>query len=275
LTREQGTLNFWAKLKIKSVQGNSLRPYSRRLLLNLGCGVTFHPDWTNADLFPAAPGILKQNLEKPRRFARESFEGVYHSHVLEHLPKRVGEAFLKECFRVLRPGGVLRVVVPDLEAIARLYIRYCEDAWNRASGAAECHEWMTLELLDQMTRESTGGEMLRFWRRDPLPAAELVRQRMGAEFLRAVSSSHGGAGTEWRRPGFLSALRFRRCGEIHRWMYDRASLRLLLEGIGFVGARVCRADESVIPSFSEFHLDTDAEGRVRKPDSLFMEALKP
>ena len=269
-------MNFWARLKIKSVQGSVLRPSSRRLLLNLGCGVTFHPDWTNADLIPAAPDILRQDLEKTLCFAGDTFEGVYHSHVLEHLPKAAAESFLKECFRVLRPGGVLRVVVPDLEVIARLYLQYCEEAWRRESGAAECHEWMTLELLDQMTREYTGGEMLRFWRRKPLPAADLVRARMGAEFLRAVSGAHGGGERAGRgRLGFWAALQFRRSGEIHRWMYDRASLRLLLERIGFVAVRVCRAKESAIPDFSEFHLDTDPQGEVRKPDSLFMEALKP
>lgn len=67
---------------------------------------------------------------------------------------------------------------------------------------------------------------------------------------------------------------FRQTGEIHRWMYDRFSLRRLLEKTGFINVRVCRADESSIPNFNSYDLDM-IEGRIRKPDSLFMEGIKP
>ncbi len=57
---------------------------------------------------------MRQGIPFPDR----SFDVVYHSHVLEHLSKSEASKFLKECSRVLRPQGVLRVVVPDLEEIA-------------------------------------------------------------------------------------------------------------------------------------------------------------
>jgi hypothetical protein len=57
-------------------------------------------------------------------------------------------------------------------------------------------------------------------------------------------------------------------------MYDRYSLRLLLENAGFKHASVCGADESHIPNFNSYLLDIEADGSVRKPDSLFMEGQK-
>jgi hypothetical protein len=67
---------------------------------------------------------------------------------------------------------------------------------------------------------------------------------------------------------------FRQTGEVHRWMYDRVSLRRLLESCGFAQVADCRAAESRIDGFSVYGLDV-VQGRARKPDSLFMEATKP
>jgi hypothetical protein len=57
-------------------------------------------------------------------------------------------------------------------------------------------------------------------------------------------------------------------------MYDRISLKTLLENAGFHKVRVCTATESLIPDFKQYNLDTDEVGKIRKPDSLFMEAIK-
>jgi hypothetical protein len=67
---------------------------------------------------------------------------------------------------------------------------------------------------------------------------------------------------------------FRLSGEVHQWMYDRYSLGVLLRDAGFQNIQVCRADESDIPNFGSYLLDIEADGSVRKPDSLFMEARK-
>jgi hypothetical protein len=57
-------------------------------------------------------------------------------------------------------------------------------------------------------------------------------------------------------------------------MYDRYSLAQLLKEVGFHSPRVCAAAESAIPNFARFQLDTEPDGSVRKPDSLFMEATR-
>ena len=124
--------------------------------LNLGCGDRFHPAWTNVDLAPCAPGIIKHNLNQALPFDDDGFDAVYLSHVLEHFEPNAGLRLLAECHRVCAPGGVLRVVVPDLEMIVRLYLKYLEDAVAGNEKAVPRYHWMTLELFDQMVRTQSG-----------------------------------------------------------------------------------------------------------------------
>lgn len=71
----------------------------------------------------------------------------------------------------------------------------------------------------------------------------------------------------------LSIGQFRLGGEIHQWMYDRYSLSELLKRHGFKSPKVCKFNESGIIDWNSFGLDA-VDGKVRKPDSLFMEAVK-
>ena len=66
---------------------------------------------------------------------------------------------------------------------------------------------------------------------------------------------------------------FRMSGEIHQWMYDRYSLSKLLKEVGFEEIKVRTAYESDIENWRTYQLDV-VNGKVRKPDSLFMEAKK-
>jgi hypothetical protein len=69
--------------------------------------------------------------------------------------------------------------------------------------------------------------------------------------------------------------RFRQSGEVHQWMYDRYSLKRLLEHCGFSGVVQRSAKESYIENWHQFNLDTEPDGSIYKPDSLYMEAVKP
>lgn len=252
-------------------------------LLNLGCGGHFHPDWVNVDIVPQDPQVMQHDLQSRLPFENSSFAAVYHSHVLEHIPKNQAAAFLGECHRVLAPGGVLRVVVPDLEMITRLYLKYLDEAVAGDEEAAKRHEWMTLELLDQLAREESGGEMLKYWQLNPMPAEDYVIERMGREVLnyvnpyRALLSDHAPetAAPEPPQADAEQVGRFRLGGEVHKWMYDRRSVRVLLEQCGFLEFKVCKADESRILDFNTYGLDIHGDGPIRKPDSLFVEAIKP
>jgi hypothetical protein len=69
--------------------------------------------------------------------------------------------------------------------------------------------------------------------------------------------------------------RFRLNGEIHQWMYDRYSLGRAMEQAGFRGPVVQMAHQSLISDWSRYYLDTESDGSIYKPDSLYMEAVKP
>src|SRR6186713_8165 len=90
--------------------------------VNLGCGWRFNPNWTNFDLAPISPQVKKANFLFRIPLPDKSASCVYHSHTLEHLSLKFGKQFLKECQRVLEPGGILRIVVPDLEKTVRDYV---------------------------------------------------------------------------------------------------------------------------------------------------------
>ena len=66
--------------------------------------------------------------EKVCPFQTKLLTSVYHSHLLEHLPREAALPFSQECYRVLKRGGIIRVAVPDLERIARLYLQTLDKA---------------------------------------------------------------------------------------------------------------------------------------------------
>ncbi len=262
----------------KSDKPISVREYSPRGLLNLGCGKQCHPDWLNIDVAKTADDVVAHDLRKPLPLPDASCAVVYASHVLEHFAKAEAPQFLAECFRVLEPGGIIRIVVPDLEQIARLYVDLTQRAATGDVEAAARYEWIVLELMDQLTRESSGGEMLRYWMQNPMPAENFVTERMGNEVTSFINEHRPPAGQakELARPKYSPEQvgKFRAGGEVHKWMYDRYSLGRILQDAGFKNVKVCAAAESRIPGFNQYQLDVLADGGVRKPDSLFMEAEK-
>jgi predicted SAM-dependent methyltransferase len=66
---------------------------------------------------------LVHDLGRPLPFADEAFSAIYASHVLEHLYRSQAQALLSDCRRVLRPGGIVRVVVPDLHSMVEKYLQ--------------------------------------------------------------------------------------------------------------------------------------------------------
>ena len=77
--------------------------------LNLGCWNDYREGWTNVDMAPPADVVCDLSVV-PWPFADESYDEILAADILEHLPDFT--AFMNECHRVLRPGGVLEVIVP-------------------------------------------------------------------------------------------------------------------------------------------------------------------
>jgi predicted SAM-dependent methyltransferase len=274
--------------------------------LNLGCGNRFHPEWVNIDFVAAVPCVQTHDLLKGIPYPDNVFDVIYHSHVLEHFPKNAAAGFLRECCRVLKPSGIIRVVVPDLERITRGYLEALEKASQGLPLWDENYRWMLLELYDQSVREKSYGELVDYFGRDPIPNWNFIYQRWGVqaqsllEHLGKQGALSGGRrtspGSAWgyvaRNPitvlrnklvrillgeedwKALQVAKFRKQGEIHLWMYDSYSLGKLLYETGFFNAREFQAGESLIPGWKDFHLDTEPDGTVYKPDSLYMEAQK-
>ena len=90
------------------------------LRLHLGCGGERKDGWINIDLL-GDPVDVAWNLARPLPFDSSSVAAVFHEHLLEHLPLAAGDAFMQECYRVLRPGGILRAGVPDAGQLIRSY----------------------------------------------------------------------------------------------------------------------------------------------------------
>lgn len=282
------------------VQNDRGESAERARLVNIGCGASLHADWINLDVYASAPGVIVHDIRDGLPFADRSIEVCYHSHILEHLtPARAGH-LIGECYRVLRPGGVIRVVVPDLERIARYYLEALEGAVNRVAGAEGRYDWSVLELLDQIVRDRSGGEIGRALSEERFDR-NFVRARVGSEAEQLWANiALRPAQSRWRRAlqgltrspprrvlasvlrsaregTFAAAVRegiFRSSGEVHRWMYDEFSLGRLMARSGFSDVRRRSATESEVPNFDSYQLDS-VDGRVRKPDSLFMEALRP
>jgi hypothetical protein len=90
------------------------------LRLHLGSGFERKPGWANVDLF--GYGDIALNLTRPLPIPSLGAESIFHEHLLEHLTLRQGLALLSECYRILQPGGVLRIGVPDTGSYIRSYM---------------------------------------------------------------------------------------------------------------------------------------------------------
>jgi len=89
--------------------------------LHLGCAYTVLPGWVNIDLFGRVPADVALDVTKPLPFADASIDAIFTEHMVEHLTYQEAFRLARECARVLRPRGVLRVVVPDFERYVRSY----------------------------------------------------------------------------------------------------------------------------------------------------------
>lgn len=105
----------------------ALRPPSwpvmsgERLSLHVGCGMIDAPGFVNVDLL-AAPHIhVQSSIDDLSMFPDACADLLYACHCLEHFGFRHTSSVLEEWARVLRPGGILRIAVPDFAVIARAY----------------------------------------------------------------------------------------------------------------------------------------------------------
>lgn len=244
------------------------------IMCNLGCGSRYHSDWVNIDFHGDGSNVLPWDLQQGLPLPDQSCDVIYSSHALEHFTRDGARRFLTECRRVLKSRGTLRLVAPDLEGIARAYLDCLDAARNATPGAADRYKWITIELLDHLVRHQSGGEMLKYWAQESVPAEDFVVARVGTEYHRARTYWKGRRVPEHTLDANAVG-RFRLGGEVHQWMYDSYSLGSLLSECGYVDVTPCTAKNSYIPSFASYGLDVESDGSTYKPDSFFIEAKAP
>lgn len=272
------------------------------LNVNLGCGPVFvdSPEWINLDFSPSSSAVRQANLLDRLPLANESAQLVYSSHFLEHVPRALVARLLHECLRVLKPGGVVRLVVPDLENLAREYLAM------RDKGEHIKANFIVLEMIDQCVRQVSGGELGKLYRQlnsKPKNAnAEMIdyiRLRTGEEFHekdivtksvcleklgRIVRALHSRIQRYWIHFCLLllpAAFRSQNVslaavGERHQWIWDFHQIKTELEVAGFTDVQRLNENTSTVPDFPFYPLDIDNQGLPRKGgESMYIEARKP
>jgi len=128
LTSEAFSLRLTIVLQQLGVNRNlSQRYIGRKIIFNIGCGDALYEDCINADIAPTFGGILRllkgeQSLQNrvfinilySDKHLKGIADGVVFSHVLEHLPPHLAIPALLNIKNFLKPGGILRISVPDL-----------------------------------------------------------------------------------------------------------------------------------------------------------------
>ncbi len=196
-------------------------------------------------LLQILPDTIKWDLRKGIPFKENTFDVVYHSHFLEHLDQKATGKFLKECYRVLKPSGLIRVVIPDLEIVCGKYLHTFQELPEKETSVPEDmekHQQSILDLLGQMVVTEPGGT-----------AEQPPFVRMIERFIRGDTA---------------------RMGDIHRWMYDKYTLKELLLKTGFRDIQVESQSTGRIQGWTDFCLDTNEDGSIYKPNSIYVEAIK-
>lgn len=186
--------------------------------------------------------IVVHDLSKGIPFDNDSVDVVYHSHVLEHIDRDKVKLFLNEVKRVLRPGGVHRIVVPDFETLCREYINHV-DACDNSPQKIINHEDYIAAIIEQSVRK------------------ESAISKKQKPFKRLIENILLGDA--------------RKRGETHQWMYDRITLKKILVSLGYQDVKIQSFNTSCIHDWNKIGLDLDEQGNPCKPGSLCIEAIKP
>lgn len=91
------------------------------LKLNLGAGKNPIEGWVNADFVPENSDVLYIDVRKKMPFKSNTFDYIISEHLIEHLSREEGKKMVKECFRILKKGGKIRISTPNIAFIASLY----------------------------------------------------------------------------------------------------------------------------------------------------------
>ena len=176
-------------------------PESTQSKINLDCGEVFvsAENSVNLDYSASDESVMSTNLLGRLPLPDGGASLVYCSHFLEHIPRDLVAGFLKECFKVLSPGSVIQLVLPDLQELCRAHLSY------RYLGEHEKANFIVIQIVDQCVRRQSGGELGRLYRKvrasHELDAGlvEFIRERNAENLLEGHLSQvplSGGGGDQ-------------------------------------------------------------------------------
>ena len=269
---------------------------------NVGSGGRFltSAEWCNFDFYSRSTHVQSCNFLLGIPLTDNSCDFVYSSHVLEHFSRDEANFLVKDMHRALRPGGLVRIVVPDLEDVCRNYLQSLANI--ESIRGRDKHAWAVVELVDQMVRTTPGGEMVKMHRKALLDGDEFMREHILARTgfdVRTMNLGSKRSVVDKLSNLSLSILGQKSMaiyvalvkkllpagirnlvidetspGEKHKWMYDRPSLAALLIDAGFRTPVFHAGATSDCSEFLAQNLDLKEDGSPYKASSLYIEARK-
>lgn len=138
---------------------------ARKNFINLGSGPYVVKGMINIDFYSTAGIDYGADLRYPLNIASDSIDGIFCEHTLEHLTYAEVGNLLKECHRIMKPGAVLRVVLPDLALFIESY---------SSGNSAWFAEWERLMFIDSADSDRAKRRLA-----TPLQAISFVTQEYG------------------------------------------------------------------------------------------------
>ena len=121
--------------KVEAILSRKNQP----IKLHCGSGGNYKDGWINIDYSPISKKDILHNLSKDIPFPDNSVDFIYTEHFIEHIPYEAALVFMVDAYRVLKPGGVLRISCPDLDFLVEAYNK---DNWRTHSKEADrSEEW--------------------------------------------------------------------------------------------------------------------------------------
>ena len=275
----------------------------KSLYINLACGSVYvdNSNWINLDYESSSKSVQQANLLQRLPLDQEIADLVYSSHFLEHIPKSKVIFFLQECFRILKPGGIIRLVLPDLEEMANNYLFFRKKEEHAKAN------FLVLEMIDQCVRNNSGGELghlykkIRKQKNQDKQMIDFIYKRTGEDLANKELEMRSANDTLLKKLNYFLSAILRRVekyririfllalpkafrdqnvslagiGELHHWLWDFYTLKKTLEVAGFVEVKRVTAKTSHIKDFPFSPLDIDNNELPRKGlESMFIEATK-
>ena len=103
--------------------------------IQLGSGTNRYEGWLNTDLYPKG-GNTYLDVTSPLPIKSDSFDYIFSEHMIEHISFQDAERLLSESYRILRPGGKIRIATPDLSHYLSLFRE------NKSLQQKEYIDWM-------------------------------------------------------------------------------------------------------------------------------------